>query len=133
MSAAAVRLVYPHDVPVPENICMTPKQKALYDFIRQTWRDRGIAPSYQEMGDAIGVKSKGGISSMLTRMRERGLVAHQPRKTRTVQTMELPMEAHIIRDTIRRIALPGEDIPFTAQGHEAAVRLAREALRWCDQ
>ncbi len=53
---------------------MTEPQHKLYDFIKHFIAKHGYGPSYDEMKDAIGHKSKGSVAQLIDRLEERGLV-----------------------------------------------------------
>lgn len=57
--------------------------KAL-DAIRDLSRG-GVAPSYAELGAALGLKSRGNVHALLHRMRERGLVEFEEGRARSIR------------------------------------------------
>ena len=57
---------------------LTRKQYQLLTFIHQTLRDTGISPSYDEMKEALGLKSKSGIHRLITGLEERGSIRRLP-------------------------------------------------------
>lgn len=52
----------------------------------------GVAPSYEELAAALGMKGKGHLSALLTSMRERGLVDWLPRRARTIHVLAQPSD-----------------------------------------
>lgn len=53
---------------------MTPKQKEMLDFITAFINDNGFSPSYQEIADALNMKSRGQIRSKLKILSDDGLI-----------------------------------------------------------
>jgi repressor LexA len=66
---------------------MTRKQKEALDFIKFYWLDKGYAPSYNDISEAIGVKSKSGINRLITALKERGWVDFIPNKARSIRVL----------------------------------------------
>lgn len=64
---------------------LTARQKELVDFIAAyTRRTGGVAPSYAEMMQALGVRSKNRIHDLLKKCEERGAVTRLPARARSV-------------------------------------------------
>ena len=59
---------------------LTRKQYQLLTFIHQTLRGSGISPSYDEMKEALGLKSKSGIHRLITGLEERGAIRRLPHR-----------------------------------------------------
>ena len=57
---------------------MTEKMRALKSFIIKYTDEHGIAPSYDEMKDALGAASKSGITQLINALVERGHVTRLP-------------------------------------------------------
>jgi len=62
---------------------LTPKQREALDFI-ETSIARGVSPSYVEIQNAIGIKSKSCITRIVTALKERGHIIHLPRRSRSI-------------------------------------------------
>ena len=69
---------------------LTRKQHQLLTFIHQTLRDTGISPSYDEMKEALGLKSKSGIHRLITGLEERGAIRRLPHRARALEVLRLP-------------------------------------------
>lgn len=69
---------------------LTPKQYNLLLFINKTIRDTGCCPSFDEMKDAIGLKSKSGIKSLIDALVERNFLHKLPHKARALEVVRLP-------------------------------------------
>ncbi len=69
---------------------LTPKQYELLNFIHQRVRERGIPPSYDEMKEALGLRSKSGIHRLITALEERGFIRRLPHRARAIEIVRLP-------------------------------------------
>lgn len=64
---------------------VTPRQHDLLNFIQAYIEDEGYSPSYAEMREALGLKSKTGIHRMIENLAQRGLVTRVSHKARSVR------------------------------------------------
>lgn len=62
----------------------TRQQKQLYDFIVAYNNEKGYPPSFQEMTDGIGLRSKSGIHRLINALEERGKIARLRNRARSV-------------------------------------------------
>lgn len=95
-------------------IGLTRKQHELLNYIRSYLADNGgVAPSFEEMKDAIGIKSKSGVHRLITALIDRGFIRRRPHYARTLEIIEPdPLErftteeliAEVNRRSYRRIA-----------------------------
>lgn len=70
---------------------MTAAQAKLLHYIRMYQRrHHGVTPSYAEMCTHMGVTSKHGIHKHVTRLRERGYIAHRYNAKREIEIIKLP-------------------------------------------
>ena len=69
---------------------LTRKQYQLLIFIDQTLNDTGISPSYDEMRDALNLKSKSGIHRLISGLEERGFIRRLPHRARALEVLRLP-------------------------------------------
>ncbi len=72
---------------------LTRKQHELLMFIQQRLRDAGVPPSFDEMKDALGLKSKSGIHRLITALEERGFIRRLPNRARALEVIKLPESA----------------------------------------
>lgn len=64
---------------------LTEKQRELLDYINSYSQDRGYAPTYQEMADHLGLRSKSGVHRLVHGLRERGHIRMPPaRRARSI-------------------------------------------------
>jgi len=69
---------------------LTKKQYQLLAHIDQRLNETGISPSYDEMKDALGLKSKSGIHRLITALEERGFIRRLAHKARALEVLKLP-------------------------------------------
>ena len=69
---------------------LTPKQYKLLMFIDNTIKEKGCCPSYEEMKEAVGIKSKSGIHALIEELIEREFVRKIPHKARALEVVRIP-------------------------------------------
>ena len=69
---------------------LTRKQYELLMFIHERVRESGIPPSFDEMKDALDLKSKSGIHRLITALEERGFLRRMEKRARALEIMKLP-------------------------------------------
>ena len=69
---------------------LTQKQYLLLMFIVRRLKNRGISPSFEEMKDALNLKSKSGIHRLITGLEERGFIRRLPHRARALEVLKLP-------------------------------------------
>ena len=69
---------------------LTEKQKELLLFIHDRMQERGEPPSFDEMKDALDLKSKSGIHRLITALVERGFIRRLPHRARAIEVIKLP-------------------------------------------
>jgi repressor LexA len=68
---------------------LTRKQRELLQFIQERLGDSGISPSFDEMKDALGLKSKSGVHRLITGLEERGFIRRLPHRARALEVTRL--------------------------------------------
>ncbi|BAI72244.1 repressor [Azospirillum sp. B510] len=69
---------------------LTRKQHELLLFIHERLGQGGVSPSFDEMKDALGLKSKSGIHRLITGLEERGFIRRLPHRARALEVLRLP-------------------------------------------
>ena len=72
---------------------LTKKQHQLLQFIRERMNADGVAPSFDEMKEALDLKSKSGIHRLITALEERGFLRRLPHRARALEVVKLPDNA----------------------------------------
>ena len=69
---------------------LTRKQYQLLTFIHNKLQDTGVSPSFDEMKNALDLKSKSGIHRLITALEERGFIRRLPHRARALEVVRLP-------------------------------------------
>jgi repressor LexA len=69
---------------------LTRKQHELLMFIHERMKETGIPPSFDEMKDALDLRSKSGIHRLITALEERGFIRRLPNRARAIEVIKLP-------------------------------------------
>src|SRR5512132_3935955 len=72
---------------------LTRKQHELLMFINQRLAATGIAPSFDEMKDALNLRSKSGIHRLISGLEERGFIRRLAHRARALEVVKLPEES----------------------------------------
>jgi repressor LexA len=72
---------------------LTRKQHELLMFINQRLAATGVAPSFDEMKDALRLRSKSGIHRLISGLEERGFIRRLPHRARALEVVKLPGES----------------------------------------
>lgn len=67
---------------------LTAKQHELLHFIQQRLDASGISPSFEEMKEALGLKSKSGIHRLISALEERGFLRRLPNRARALEVLK---------------------------------------------
>jgi repressor LexA len=65
-----------------------PSEYDLLCFINRTIRKTGVTPSFNEMKDALGLRSKSGIHRLITALEERGHIHRLPCRARAIEVVK---------------------------------------------
>ncbi|UMY19642.1 transcriptional repressor LexA [Methylobacterium organophilum] len=69
---------------------LTRKQLELLQFIQARMSESGVPPSFDEMKDALDLKSKSGIHRLITALEERGFLRRLPNRARAIEILRVP-------------------------------------------
>ncbi len=117
---------------------LTRKQNELLLFINKRLNDDGVSPSFDEMKEALRLKSKSGIHRLITGLEERGFLRRLPHRARALQVLKLPETAALPAPNVTPLlsrAGMGESregfVPQVIRGEKVplpgAVQIANEA------
>lgn len=74
---------------------LTKKQSELLRFIHERLQDQGVPPSFDEMKDALDLRSKSGIHRLIMALEERGFIRRLPNRARAIEVLRLPESATV--------------------------------------
>jgi repressor LexA len=69
---------------------LTRKQLELLRFIHERLKEKSVPPSFDEMKDALDLRSKSGIHRLITALEERGFIRRLPNRARAIEVIKLP-------------------------------------------
>jgi repressor LexA len=69
---------------------LTAKQHELLRFIQRKLEETGISPSFEEMKDALDLKSKSGVHRLISALEERGFIRRLPNRARALEVLREP-------------------------------------------
>jgi repressor LexA len=78
-----------------EELMLTKKQHELLMFINQRLNATGVSPSFDEMKDALNLRSKSGIHRLISGLEERGFIRRLAHRARALEVIKLPDEVAI--------------------------------------
>jgi repressor LexA len=100
---------------------LTAKQHELLLFIQRKLEDSGISPSFEEMKEALDLKSKSGVHRLISALEERGFIRRLPNRARALEVLRQPEDATTGRrapananDTVTRVTAPPRPHAFAA-------------------
>jgi repressor LexA len=69
---------------------LTAKQRELLLFIDDRLKESGVSPSFDEMREALDLKSKSGVHRLISALEERGFIRRLPNRARALEVVKLP-------------------------------------------
>jgi repressor LexA len=72
---------------------LTKKQNELLRFIHERLKEAGVPPSFDEMKDALDLRSKSGIHRLILALEERGFIRRLPNRARALEVLRMPDSA----------------------------------------
>src|SRR6056297_472658 len=79
--------------PVRRFNMLTKKQLDLLEFIHKRVQRDGVPPSFDEMKDALDLRSKSGIHRLITALEERGFIRRLAHRARAIEIVKMPESA----------------------------------------
>jgi repressor LexA len=99
---------------------LTAKQHELLLFIQRKLEDTGISPSFEEMKEALDLKSKSGVHRLISALEERGFIRRLANRARALEVLKQPENAGSARaakpanDTVGTVIQPPRAAPQPA-------------------
>jgi len=82
---------------------LTRKQQLLLLFINENLQNDGVAPSFEEMKESLGLRSKSGVHRLIKGLEERGFIRRLPHRARALEVIKLPNDSGI---SVRKGSIP---------------------------
>src|SRR3954451_9901715 len=101
---------------------LTAKQRELLMIVNQRLGETGISPSFDEMREALDLKSKSGVHRLISALEERGFIRRLPNRARALEVLKLPETRSATVTPLRAVApAPANDtIEIPLHGRIAA-------------
>ena len=101
---------------------LTVKQHELLLFINKRLNDSGVSPSFDEMREALDLKSKSGVHRLISALEERGFIRRLPNRARALEVLKLPDSAAPSAPATRQVvpAAANDTIEIPMHGRIAA-------------
>ncbi|HEY0129912.1 MAG TPA: transcriptional repressor LexA [Allosphingosinicella sp.] len=69
---------------------LTRKQSELLTYIQARLAESGVSPSFEEMKEALALKSKSGVHRLISALEERGFIRRLPNRARALEILRMP-------------------------------------------
>lgn len=99
---------------------LTAKQRELLLFIDSRLKQGGISPSFDEMREALDLKSKSGVHRLISALEERGFIRRLPNRARALEVVKLPETQSATIVPLRPAAPANDTIDLPLHGRIAA-------------
>lgn len=100
---------------------LTRKQHELLRFIQQRLEETGISPSFEEMKDALDLKSKSGVHRLISALEEREFIRRLPNRARALEVLKQP------EDVLKRAPVSAPPAPANSNPAPARVEVPQAA------
>ena len=107
---------------------LTRKQHELLLLIHERLQQEGVPPSFDEMKDALGLKSKSGVHRLVTALEERGFIRRLHHRARALEVLRLPESQGKATGPFRPQIIRGDFSPLQGRTVEATVDREAEQL-----
>ncbi|OYX66644.1 MAG: repressor LexA [Sphingomonadales bacterium 32-64-17] len=96
---------------------LTAKQHELLLFIHQRLEETGISPSFEEMKEALDLKSKSGVHRLISALEERGFIQRLANRARALEVVKMPenmVAGRAAKDALAKATTPPSSAPAPA-------------------
>lgn len=95
---------------------LTRKQHELVCFIYDRLAETGVSPSFEEMKEALDLKSKSGVHRLISALEERGFIRRLPNRARALEVVKMPERGDAPKavTTSNVVEMPKREAPATA-------------------
>ncbi len=96
---------------------LTAKQHELLLFIQKRLEETGISPSFEEMKEALDLKSKSGVHRLISALEERGFIGRLPNRARALEVLKQPedvMASRAANEAVKAVVAAPARTPFAA-------------------
>ncbi len=94
---------------------LTSKQHELLRLIHARLEESGVSPSFEEMKDALGLKSKSGVHRLINALEERGFIRRLANRARALEVLKLPEGGGSVRTVTSNLVMGAAKAKTTVQ------------------
>ena len=92
---------------------ITRKQLELFNYIHREVTNSGVAPSFDEMKEALNLKSKSGIHRLISGLEERGFIKKLSHRARAIEILKYPAGFNETKGPSNNVTMIDRNKPFT--------------------
>ena len=82
---------------------LTRKQQELLTFIDTRLRSDGVSPSFEEMKDALQLRSKSGVHRLINALEERAFIRRLPNRARALEVLQMPEALRAVKPALKLV------------------------------
>jgi len=106
---------------------LTRKQHELIRFIQERLEETGVSPSFEEMKEALDLKSKSGVHRLISALEERGFIRRLPNRARALEVLRQPDDVSA-RITAPKVAAPPVQTPIQTKAPPLRTEPANDVI-----
>ncbi|HXG99480.1 MAG TPA: transcriptional repressor LexA [Sphingomicrobium sp.] len=107
---------------------LTVKQHELLSFIHDRLAATGVSPSFDEMREALELKSKSGVHRLISALEERQFIRRLPNRARALEVVKMP-ETNSAQTALRQVPAAANDMVEIPMHGRIAAGTPIEALQ----
>ncbi len=88
---------------------LTRKQHELLCYIDDQLSESGVSPSFEEMKEALDLKSKSGVHRLISALEERGFIRRLPNRARALEVLKMPERGDVGKKSGTVVSLPARE------------------------
>lgn len=93
---------------------LTRKQHELLTYINGHLGETGVSPSFEEMKEALDLKSKSGVHRLISALEERGFIRRLANRARALEVLKMPEGAGAKADNVTALQTSARSVPIAA-------------------
>lgn len=100
---------------------LTRKQHELVCFIHDRLEETGVSPSFEEMKEALDLKSKSGVHRLISALEERGFIRRLPNRARALEVVKMPERGDLPKSARATASAPSNVVSMAPRPAPAPV------------
>jgi len=107
---------------------LTRKQQELLIFIDERLKSDGVSPSFEEMKEALNLKSKSGVHRLINALEERAFIRRLPNRARALEVLRLPEALKVEKPALTLVATSAAPSPPAVAPPALAMLAANDTI-----